>query len=69
MILNKQYTDFIISNYKSWINNPLDRPIISCDVFNHSLKPHIKNNNQVILIIIDCLRLDQWKIISKVFIK
>ena len=67
MILNKQFSDFIIRNYKSWINNPLNRPIISSDIFNHSLKPYIKNNNQVIFIIIDCLRLDQWKKISKVF--
>ena len=67
IILNKQFINFIKNNYISWINNPLNRPIISSDVFNHSIKPQIENDNQVIFIIIDCLRLDQWKILSKYF--
>jgi len=67
MILNKQFIGFVLNNYKYWISNPLNRPVISSDIFNHSLKPHINNNKQVVFVIIDCLRLDQWKKISQFF--
>ena len=62
-IINKCFSKYIISNYKSWLNNPLNRPMLSCDLFNNIFKPII-NKNKLIIIIIDCFRFDQWKQIS-----
>jgi len=66
-ILNNNFYKFIEHNYKHWICNDKERPILSCDVFKKSLKPIIEKNKKLIFIIIDCFRLDQWKQVSQLF--
>ena len=63
-LINKNFSKYILNNYKNWLYNPKQRPILSCDVFKQSVKPIIEKNKQLIFIIIDCFRLDQWKQIS-----
>ena len=68
--MNSKFCEFVISNYKKWINNNqeiLDKPILSHNIFDDYLKPIISKKRKLIFIIIDCLRLDQWKMISKLF--
>ena len=67
IILNKQFSVFVENEYTSWIKNPSNRPKLSNDIFNKTMLPIIKNNKQLILIIIDCFRYDQWKMISSLF--
>ena len=62
-IINNNFSKYIEKTYKYWIDNPSDRPMLSCDIFEKCFKPIIKKN-QLIIIIIDCFRLDQWKQIS-----
>ncbi len=65
--INNKFCKFILDNYKEWINDSEsleDTPLLSHQVFNSILKPIISQNRQLIFIIIDCLRLDQWKMIS-----
>tara|TARA_Y100000590_G_scaffold91152_1_gene102849 strand:- start:949 stop:2505 length:1557 start_codon:yes stop_codon:yes gene_type:complete len=66
-ILNRQFGNFVKDNYKSWINIPENRPNISSDIFENNLRPIIDGDNQLVFIIIDCLRYDQWKKISSIF--
>ena len=61
--INNNYSKYISNTYKYWIDNPLDRPMMSSDIFDRCFKPII-NKNQLVFIIIDCFRLDQWKQIS-----
>ena len=63
-LINKNFSKYILNNYKNWLHDPKERPILSCDVFKQSVKPIIEKNKQLIFIIIDCFRLDQWKQIS-----
>ena len=37
---------------------------MSSDIFKKILYPKLQNNKQLIFIIIDCLRADQWKMIA-----
>ena len=64
VILNSQFSNFVKSNYLEWINEGNQRPTMSSDVFNHSIKHYVENNKKVVFIIIDCLRADQWKKIA-----
>ena len=66
-ILNHKFNKFIIDNYKNWIknNNSKCSPILSHNVFQNTLKPILSQNKKLVFIIIDCLRLDQWKVISE----
>ena len=66
--INNKFCKFVLDNYKGWINDTEsseDTPLLSHKVFNSILKPIISQKRQLIFIIIDCLRLDQWKMISK----
>jgi len=64
-----KFCNFILNNYKNWINNNTIKnstnPILSHKIFDSTVKPIINNNRKLVFIIIDCLRLDQWKAISE----
>ena len=55
---NKEFNRFIESNYKNWMIRE-HRPLMSVDIFSEFIKPKLKNNKKVCLIVIDCLRHDQ----------
>ena len=57
---NRQFTSYIDKNYKNWIFSK-KRPTLSVDVIPKFIQPHLINNQKVCLIVIDCLRLDQFK--------
>ena len=61
---NHHYSNFIVNNYKNWIEGSKDSPVLSHQIFNDVLKPRLNSNKKLVFIIIDCLRLDQWKKIS-----
>ena len=63
---NYEYSKFILNNYKNWINDKGSNvPILSHNVFDKLLKPKIEEKKKLVFIIIDCLRLDQWKKVSE----
>ena len=62
---NKMFSDFYIKNYLRWLNDYQDSPVLSNGVLNKFIRPKLNNDEKVIFIVIDCLRLDQWKEISK----
>ena len=62
---NKMFSDFYINNYLKWLNDSENSPVLSNKVLNRFVKPKLENDEKVIFIVIDCLRLDQWKEISK----
>lgn len=65
-IINHYFNNFIFKNYKNWMIDKNNKaPILSNRIFSEKLYPIIKSDKQIIFIIIDCLRLDQWKIISE----
>lgn len=65
---NKAFAKFIAKNYINWINNRTDKPLLSPDIFKHSIFPlldQIQSQNQnIFLIVIDNFRLDQWRTIA-----
>ena len=66
--IDNKFCDFILNNYKDWIDDSSSKdesPILSHQIFNKTLKPILSDKKQLIFIIIDCLRLDQWKMIAK----
>ena len=54
--LDRNFSNFIISNYKNWVNNnSQDSPVLSHKVFDKFLSPIISSDKKLIFIIIDCL--------------
>ena len=63
---NNIFCNYIQKNYLSWIQSKSkDRPMFSNNIVQNFIGSKIKKKEKSILIILDCLRLDQWKIISE----
>lgn len=56
---NSAFGRFIENNYSQWVNSP-DRPVMSMDVVKQHVLPLLEKGNNVVFIIIDNLRVDQW---------
>lgn len=61
---NLVFGKFIKENYLSWINSKDNSPTLSHNVFKNKIIPHLKKSSPTLLILIDNLRFDQWKIIE-----
>ena len=60
---NLKFFNFISKNYNKWLREDKS-PVLSHQLFKKKISPKIENNKPCILLLIDNLRYDQWKIIS-----
>ncbi|MBN2424267.1 MAG: response regulator [Calditrichaceae bacterium] len=60
--VNVEFGKYIEKKYEVWVNNMRnkDRPLFSVDVIPNYIIPRLKSGKQVVFIVIDCLRMDQW---------
>jgi CheY-like chemotaxis protein len=57
----RDFSSYVMNSYLDWPWAPRDkRPPLSVDVVGEFLMPLARNDNPVIFIIVDCLRMDQW---------
>ena len=56
---NAAFADYIQHTYADWLTGE-DSPTLSVDVFYKSVIPELQAGKQVMFVIIDCMRLDQW---------
>ncbi len=56
---NNEFTKYLDRNYKAWLSSN-NRPTLSPDVLNKYMIPLLKSGRKVLLLIVDCMRLDQW---------
>lgn len=62
---NNEFARFVRKNYESWFSGDSgDAPLISPEVFREKIFP-LLNRGKVMVVIIDNLRYDQWKIIEQ----
>ena len=62
---NLQFGKFIENNYQDWFDGSVDAPLLSTDLINKKVLPHIRQHKNVLMVVIDNLRFDQWKTIEK----
>ncbi|HYD53195.1 MAG TPA: response regulator [Gemmatimonadaceae bacterium] len=61
----REFAAFIQREYPRWVGNlEGDRPPLSVDVVAEYLLPTLATHRSALFIVIDCLRLDQWKTIE-----
>jgi len=63
---NQGFSRFIKGNYNNWFDdkNP-DKPLLSPNVFKERVFPIIDSGKRAVLILVDNLRLDQWRVIYR----
>ncbi len=57
----REFGRFVISRYGDWVNGADDRPPLSTDLVPQFLQPLLGADRHVLFVLIDCLRLDQWR--------
>lgn len=58
------FARFIRDHYPHWLSEGGDdRPPLSVDVVSEFVRPTLESNGRVMLVVVDCLRLDQWAMI------
>jgi DNA-binding response OmpR family regulator len=64
---NNSFARYIRNNYQSWFGNqPVDRPLLSVDIFRKKIIPLVDSGNKVFVLLIDNLRYDQYKVLATV---
>jgi CheY-like chemotaxis protein len=60
---NVEFSKFIERNYRHWLEQK-SRPALSTDVVERYVIPALDDKVSVFFFVIDCLRLDQWKVME-----
>ncbi|WP_321287959.1 response regulator [uncultured Sunxiuqinia sp.] len=62
---NKAFSRYIKANYLSWFDKDAeDRPILSPDIFRKKVFPQLDKGHKVLVLVIDNLRYDQFRVLS-----
>jgi DNA-binding response OmpR family regulator len=64
---NMQFSKFIEKNYEKWYEDKQDKPLLSHKLFREVVVPElVKKEKNILFIVIDNLRYDQWKAFENV---
>ena len=62
--LRQDFAKFLQRNYANWLRDGRsDRPPLSVDIGAEFLRPALQSHGKALLVVVDCLRLDQWAMI------
>ncbi|MCW3119365.1 MAG: PglZ protein [Chitinophagaceae bacterium] len=65
---NTEFFKFISRHYTSWVNpKSKEAPIMSHNMFQTKILPHVEKGTPLFFVLIDNLRFDQWKAIQPIF--
>ncbi len=64
---NIQFAKYIEKNYEDWLHGG-EKPMMSHTIFKEKVKPELEKE-KVLLLMVDNLRYDQWKVIEPLFTK
>ncbi|HJU90468.1 MAG TPA: response regulator [Gemmatimonadaceae bacterium] len=67
--LRREFADFMRHAYPAWLRNlEGDRPPLSIDIIGEFLLPVLGRERAAVFIVIDCLRLDQWRVLQRLMV-
>ena len=63
--MHREFAQYIAEEYPRWLRElDGDRPPLSVDVISEFLLPVLARDKKAIFIVIDCLRVDQWRVLE-----
>ncbi len=63
---NAAFSKFVVKNYLNWVNEEGECPIMSHTLMRRSIFPDLKSNVPTVMVLMDNLRYDQWKILEPI---
>jgi len=64
---NVEFGKFIEKNYGKWIQERQNSPKLSVDLVKDYVIPELKKGSKIVLLVIDCMRMDQWQTLESFF--
>jgi DNA-binding response OmpR family regulator len=62
--LRQDFARFVSGHYARWVTDRrADRPPLSVDIGSEFLRPVLEQHRRAMLVVVDCLRLDQWAVL------
>lgn len=63
--MHREFAEYARTAYPAWLANlDGDRPPLSIDVVSEFLLPIVQRERAAVFVVIDCLRLDQWRVLE-----
>ncbi len=64
--MHREFAAFMYQSYPRWLKDlEGDRPPLSIDVVGEFVLPVLQRDRRVVLVVVDCMRLDQWRILER----
>ena len=63
--VRREFSNFIVKNYAGWVSGEGERPTLAVDVVSDFFLPLLAHGAPAALVIVDCMRLDQWRILRQ----
>lgn len=63
---NTEFSKFVVKNYLDWINEETEGPVMSHHLLKTKVFPQLSDDMPTILLLLDNLRYDQWKILEPI---
>ncbi|HEX7121483.1 MAG TPA: response regulator [Gemmatimonadaceae bacterium] len=64
--MHREFAAFMQTAYPKWLQDlDGDRPPLSIDVVGEFLLPVLRRDGAAVLIVVDCMRLDQWRVLEE----
>lgn len=63
---NSEFSRFVVRNYENWIGDKIEAPVMSHNLVRRKVFPHLTEERPTIMLLLDNLRYDQWKVIKPV---
>jgi len=61
---NQALARYVRDRYRDWVGGAPDAPLLSPRLFETWVEPELRAGRQVYWIVIDCMRLDQWRFVE-----
>jgi CheY-like chemotaxis protein len=61
---NKEFSRYVVKNYLDWLHDEEDAPVMSYNLMRKKIFPHLSEDRPTLMILLDNLRYDQWKVIE-----
>jgi CheY-like chemotaxis protein len=63
--MHREFAVYMKNNYPAWLKNlEGNRPPLSIDIVSEFLLPILERDKAAVFIVVDCLRLDQWRVLE-----
>lgn len=63
---NGEFCKYVAKNYLDWVNNKKAAPTMSNNLMKNKIFPHVGDGIPTVMLLLDNLRFDQWKVIEPI---